>query len=1274
MKRNIRLMNVLMAAVAGYALVVEAIDYTWTNNASGNWADSVMWSPNGVPGASDTAIFDNTTSSTTNKTITLGTSSVGTVNVTGSRPWTWTNGTLTVGNAFNYGSSDYSSFYGILAGNCGVNITTGRLTMSSSDNTYSGGTFVNGGRLIFAADSIGGGGGTPPNSGPIGTGTLTINSGSIAALASPRTIANQLILNGNFSVPGFGYTNLTLSGNATLSSNITITLSDTNVSSYRRLYLTGSIDDGGGNYGITIVSGHTQGEGIEWLDLTSANTFGGGVTAGGVETIQIVVSNNNALGTGPFIAATTPQSSLTAMSSGLVLPNAVRLDGNLNIGGWTGSPGSVVPFTLNGDITLTGNRSLSVFGSSAYTLNGSILSSGGPYTLTHVMGSTNVASYLTLGGSNKTHTAGIATGGATVQYVPQLTITGSNNTFIQPVMVNAGRIILSGVNNTFAGGIIINNNGVFYVSNATQIATGTITMNGTSSMMPVLNLMYNGLPEINSVSRDGVIAINTTGYNAITNLTGMENLYLGSSSTGTLASTELVAGTNATYLLGGGGGRLTIDRPSSTAGVLTGNNNVVVGRNGDGVNFSGVVTLADANDFTGTLTVNRGSELIGVAQASGQGSPFGASSSPVILNGGTLALTNASATTAREPVTKGSLTYSGAAKINLAGSSSAKAILTLASVTNDSIISGTYDGGLLVRGMNNSMGTNEQLFVTTRGPDLINDTYNMVSPRYVILTAANNGEFATYDETKGLVRLGFNETDINNADPGDIVSDGNKTVNSDKTMHALRFVGGVTGDGNLTGTGTLTITSGGIIGTGDGRRRINNPIVFPEGVQGVITTLATANGNTLTITNQIQCTRGILKLGPQRLTLCYYANPYYIPSSRPNMYGPIIVAEGSLTFNPDAQLGPTTNELVINGGVVDLWDYNFSIFRPIIIGPNGGTIYAYNPIRANYLYGKITGPGLLKKSGNQKLYFASSENDWSGGFYMSMSATPPYPNVYVLGNSSLGTGDVTVMTGTLTLYGAGNIGTNARLVMGGTTVNMMANNSSYVIGSLEGTGGSVVLGTNATGTVTLNVGGNNANTEFWGVIKDYSSPTQRGALIKNGSGIFRLNGVNTYTGPTIVSNGTLLVNGSIYTNAVTVCNGAKLGGSGTAMGTVTVETGGVLIPGDGVGTLRTGGLVLQNNAEIWYEFSGETNSDLIVTSDLTIGTSTNVILRLKDAGITKKPRGEYVVIQYSGTDPDLGKWVVNSEVEGVSGSVYLDTSNKRVMVRLMESGTIFMIY
>jgi T5SS/PEP-CTERM-associated repeat protein/autotransporter-associated beta strand protein len=87
--------------------------------------------------------------------------------------------------------------------------------------------------------------------------------------------------------------------------------------------------------------------------------------------------------------------------------------------------------------------------------------------------------------------------------------------------------------------------------------------------------------------------------------------------------------------------------------------------------------------------------------------------------------------------------------------------------------------------------------------------------------------------------------------------------------------------------------------------------------------------------------------------------------------------------------------------------------------------------------------------------------------------------------------------------------------------------------------------------------------------------TGNGSVNQLGTGTTELSGMSTYTGPTTVSAGTLLVNGSIANSAVTVENGGTLGGAGT-VGVLTILDGGTVNPGNSPGNLGVVGDVIWN--------------------------------------------------------------------------------------------------
>ncbi|MDX3900374.1 MAG: autotransporter-associated beta strand repeat-containing protein [Sphingobium sp.] len=169
-----------------------------------------------------------------------------------------------------------------------------------------------------------------------------------------------------------------------------------------------------------------------------------------------------------------------------------------------------------------------------------------------------------------------------------------------------------------------------------------------------------------------------------------------------------------------------------------------------------------------------------------------------------------------------------------------------------------------------------------------------------------------------------------------------------------------------------------------------------------------------------------------------------------------------------------------------------------------------------------------------------------------------------------------------------------------------------------------------------------------------------GALTKSGGGTLLLSGANSYAGPTLVSAGTLRVNGdqSAATGLTTVASGATLGGSGTIGGGVTIADGATLSPGAASmapGTLTIAGdLALSSGALLAYEF-GQANvpggplNDLVdVGGNLVLDGTINVTV---PAGGSFDP-GLYRVFNYAGGLTDNGLAIGTIP----SSSYYVQTS------------------
>ncbi len=138
----------------------------------------------------------------------------------------------------------------------------------------------------------------------------------------------------------------------------------------------------------------------------------------------------------------------------------------------------------------------------------------------------------------------------------------------------------------------------------------------------------------------------------------------------------------------------------------------------------------------------------------------------------------------------------------------------------------------------------------------------------------------------------------------------------------------------------------------------------------------------------------------------------------------------------------------------------------------------------------------------------------------------------------------------------------------GGTLEVTAGNTYTKLGGT--TAGENIIRFTADSTLTLAGAGNGILADPLGA---YGSTGF--ALAKTGSGTWTLTGGNNYSGGTTVHAGTLLVNNTAGSGtgsgAVTVNNGATLGGTGSIAGTVTINAGGTHAPGASVGSQTVGG-------------------------------------------------------------------------------------------------------
>jgi autotransporter-associated beta strand protein len=280
---------------------------------------------------------------------------------------------------------------------------------------------------------------------------------------------------------------------------------------------------------------------------------------------------------------------------------------------------------------------------------------------------------------------------------------------------------------------------------------------------------------------------------------------------------------------------------------------------------------------------------------------------------------------------------------------------------------------------------------------------------------------------------------------------------------------------------------------------------------------------------------------------------------------------------------------------------------------SGGKITDNSNRVADFIATGLTLNGPATITGNQAsafrtLTFITNPITGTGPLTLAATSSP-----IILGTVNTYTGATIIDTGLRLGVNAAVDGavptTSALIVNAGGSIQFF---SSSTIGSLAGAG---EVGLNrAFSSINLTVGADNTSTTFSGVIDDVFG---RNSLTKIGDGTLTLTGTNTYAGPTTISEGTLVVNGSIASSSLTTANaGGTLAGTGS-VGATTVN--GTIAPGPvgGVGTLNVAGNFTQAaGSNFLVNLAGPASSRLQITGPATLQGGTVVAAGNGTAGST----------------------------------------------------------
>ncbi len=896
------------------------------------------------------------------------------------------------------------------------------LTLSGA-NSYTGGTTISGGTLVAS------------NVEALGTGDITDNA--TLELNAGGDFANNI--GGTGSVVKSGDKTLTLSGSNTYTGGTTIS-GGTLVASNVEALGSGDVTDNatlelntGGDFDNAISgSGQVVKSGDKTLTLSGINSYTGGTTISGG---TLVASNVDALGSGDVTDNATLE-----LNTGGDFDNAI------------GGTGSVVK---------SGDKTLTLSGANSYT--GGTTISGGTLVASNVeaLGSGDVTDNATLD---------LNTGG---DFANNIGGTGS--------VVKSGdkTLTLSGTN-SYTGGTTISG-GTLVANNVEALGTGDVTNNATLELNTGGDF-DNAISGSGQVVKSGDKTLTLSGANSYSGATTISG--------GTLIATHVNAlGTgaidNRASLLLDASGQFTVTDLTTESG---GNTEIGAG------STLQATTLTQKSDST--LTINLDSNTA---------DPVIHAASQVSL-AGTLDITGVGDVLDSDPASTDDLdTFTLIASDKTIAGDFEK--LTVAGMDADLADFITVDGRIDDTGKQYELTTALTWYADR--DDAVTDahgTFNLTNAdgSFAVNTVLENVD-ATLDPASA---TGWDGTSLIKQGAGTLILNAENTYTGGTTISGGTLVAtnvDALGSGDVTDDATLELNTGGtfdnaisgsgqVVKSGDDVLTLSGANSYSGGTLISDGTLVASNVEALgtgdvtddavlelntggDFDNAISGSGQVVKSGDDVLTLSG-ANSYS---------GGTLISDGTLVASNVEALG--------TGDVTD----------NATLELNTGGDFINN----------IGGTGRVEKSGDDKLTLSGS-NTYTGGTLIS-SGTLVANDV-----NALGTGDVTDNATLMLNTGGdftNNIGGTGRVDKSGDDALTLSGSNTYTGGTLISGGTLVANDVNALGTGDIT---DNATLALNAVGDFDNAISGSGKVEKSGDDALTLSGSNTYTGGTLISSGTLV--------------------------------------------------------------------------------------------------------------------------------------------------------
>ena len=987
------------------------------------------------------------------------------------------------------------------------------MTMNGSGSVTLGGTNLSG--VTYSGNTIGGltlNSGTLVFSGPTpwyGTGTITINGGSLdsAVVGLVNANANPENWNGNFTFVGTQSLD-TGSGAVTMNASRTVTVSANTFT------VSGVI--GGSGYSLTKAGAGT-------MVLNNANTYSGGTV---VNAGILQMGNSSALPSGAVTVNSPGTLDLNTYS--LTIPNLTGSGTIDTVAGGTPTltASSSANSTFSGVIknttgtlalTKTGNSILTLSGTNTYTGNttistGTLLVNGSTASGSAV----TVASGATLGGTN--------TVGGTVNWQ-----SGSSALFTVTTVSGANTTPLK-----VSGSVTLNNNSVTVnVPGVTPLGPGTYTLmtynnSGSSGQFvtSITSANYTGggvqAGTVSTITTSGgtvSLSVVANGISAVWINNGSGNWNVGAdwSSNPSFPSS---AGDGATLGVGSAYTTVALNTPVSL-GVLafTNANSFLVADAGNTMTF-------DNKGAGATVSVTGGSSNV-VAAAVALNDTVAISTA----SGNSLAITNVISNTSAAKA----LSVSGAGTLALSGNNTYGPSAGSVGTT----LSG---GGVLQLGNNNALGAGDLSVSgssTVRAGVPLIVANNIIAGSGATATVDNNGNNVTLSGVvSGAGALTKNGNGILTMGSANSYA-GDTTVNAAVLkLGVANAVPGGNGYGNVNVNASSTLDLNALSPTLNG---LNGAGIVDSLAGGAVTLTLGESGAYATFNGSIKNSAGTLALvkdGAGTQTLAG-TNTYS---------GGTTINAGILQIGNGGTTGTASTGNVTNNGTLQFNWTGINSFTNVISG-SGAVNVANNGLTLK-LEGNNTFTGNINVNGGM-LWI-----DQLGGLGVgpkTINCTGRPNSIYLDGTSgnlnidSSITFNLSDDQGVLfNVAGSNTISGNINMPNGGGNPFIVVSNGFLTLAGQIST----VPGNNARALTLAGPGNGLAS----GNIVDNGPQT---SVTMQGSGTWTLSGTgNSYTGPTAVNGGNLLINGNNYgSGAVTVAAGATLGGTGYIGGNVAWQAG-----------------------------------------------------------------------------------------------------------------------